>query len=100
MRMAVEIEIDEIGQRFFSSASRDLTEPDQAPKGLDDLDVHEMWRVEVVVGAKEPSLDSCAKGSLQEHLEQRRRIDHDHAESRSSRITAAAVVLRTTRLRP
>jgi hypothetical protein len=37
---------------------------------------------------------------LQEKLQQRRRIDHDNADSRSSRMTVAAGVFNVTRLRP
>jgi hypothetical protein len=36
---------------------------------------------------------------LQEKLQQRRRVDNDHADSRSSRITTAAEVFKVTRFR-
>jgi hypothetical protein len=49
--------------------------------------------------AKETGLNANAQRRLQEKLQQRRGVDHDHAESRSSRMTAAAGVFRVTRLR-
>jgi hypothetical protein len=48
---------------------------------------------------KEAGLDSRAKRSLQEKLQQGRRVDNDHADSRSSRRTTAAGVFNATRFR-
>lgn len=66
---------------------------------LNDLDVDEMRSVEFVVIAKQAGLDSCATFRLQEKLQECRRVDDDHAGSRSSRITTAAGVFRVTRFR-
>jgi hypothetical protein len=55
--------------------------------------------MELVPVSKETGLDSGAKRSLQEKLEQGRGVDDDHAEPRSSRMTTAAGVFNVTRFR-
>jgi len=99
MGMAVEIEVGEIRNRFACTDGGDLTRPHQASKDLNDLDVHEVRGMEFVPSAKEAGLDSRAKRSLQEKLQQGRRVDNDHADSRSSRRTTAAGVFNATRFR-
>ena len=97
--VTVEIEVGEIGNRFVGTAGGDLTGPHETPEALNDLHVHEVRRMELVFVAKETGLDSTAKGSLQQKLQHGRRVDDDHADSRSSRMTTAAGVLRVTRFR-
>ena len=55
--------------------------------------------MEFVAVSKDAGLDSVAKRRLQEELQQSRGVDNDHADSRSSRITAAAEVFKLTRFR-
>ncbi|MEO6239650.1 MAG: hypothetical protein ABIQ52_21850 [Vicinamibacterales bacterium] len=55
--------------------------------------------MEFVIVAKQAGFDACTKRRLQEKLQQGGRVDDDHADSRSSRMTTAAGVFRTTRFR-
>ena len=95
----MEIEVGEIGNRFVGTAGRDFTGPHETAEALDYFDVQEVRRVQFVLVAKEADLDSCAKRGLQEKFQQCRRVDDDHADSRSSRMTTAAGVFRVTRFR-
>ena len=66
----MEIEVDEIRDRFLGSDRREFTGPHETPETLSYFDVHEVRRVEFVLVAKEAGLDSCAKRRLQEKLQQ------------------------------
>jgi len=55
--------------------------------------------VQFVVVGKEAGLHSGSNRGLQEKLQQRRRIDDNHADSRSWRMISAAGVFRVTRFR-
>ena len=82
MGVPMQIQVTEIRDRFGGPAGRDFTEPDETSQGLNDLDVHEVRRVEFLVVAEEARLDSRAAGSLQEKLQQRRRIDDETEPNR------------------
>ena len=97
--MPKEVEVGEIGDRFFGPARRDFTRSHETPETLNDLHVHEVRRMEVVLIAKEAGLDSPPKRCLQKQLQQGRCVDDDHAESRSSRMATAAGVFNVTRFR-
>ena len=56
--------------------------------------------MELVLVSKEARLDPGAERGLQEEFQQRRGVDHNHADSRSSRMTVAAGVFNVTRFRP
>ena len=99
MAVTMEIEVAEIRNRFAGTGGRDFTGAHETSEALNDLDVQEMRRVELVPVTKKAGLYACAARGLQEKLQQRRRVDHDHADSRSSRMTTAAGVFRVTRLR-
>ena len=59
-----------------------------------------MWRMEFALVSKETRLDPSTERGLQEEFQQRRGVDHNHADSRSSRMTVAAGVFSVTRFRP
>ena len=100
MRVPMEIELGEVRNRLGRTNGRHLTHSHEAPKGLNDFDVREMGHMKLVAIPEDSGFDPCAERSLQEKLQQGRGVDHHHAESRSSRITAAAGVFSVTRLRP
>jgi hypothetical protein len=56
--------------------------------------------MELVSVAEDAAFDANAKRGLQEELQQGRGVDNHHANSRSSRMRAAAEVLSVTLLRP
>jgi hypothetical protein len=91
--VTMQIEVSEIADRFMGTTRRDET------SGLDDLDVQQVRRVQFVVVGKEAGLNSCSKPGLQKELQQRRRIDDNHADSRSWRTMTAAGVFSVTRFR-
>ena len=97
--VTMEIEVGEIGNRFVGTAGGDFTGPHETAEALDYFDVQKVRRVQFVPVAKEADLDSCAKRGLQEKFQQCGRVDDDHADSRSVRMTTAAGVLRVTRFR-
>ena len=97
--MPMEIEVREIRNCFVGAARRDFTRPHEATEALNHLDVHEVRRMQFVLLAKEAGLDPYTKRGLQKELQQGRRVDDDHADSRSSRIITAAGVFSVTRLR-
>ena len=99
MGVTVDIEVGEILDRLAGTGGRYFARPYEASESLNDLDVHEVRHMKFVPVAKEASLDTRAKWSLQEKLQQGRRIDDDHADSRSSRMTTAAGVFKVTRFR-
>src|ERR1700752_4857472 len=99
MRVAMEIEVREVGDRFFGAVGRDFTGPRETPKALNNLHVQEVRRVKFVPVAEEPRLHPGSKRRLEEKLQHRRRVDHDHADSRSCRMMTAAGVVSVTRLR-
>ena len=69
--MTMEVEVGEIRDRFVRAGRRDFTSPHETPEALNQLDVHEVRRVELVLVAKEPGFDPYAKRRLQEKLQQR-----------------------------
>jgi hypothetical protein len=97
--MTVEIEIGEIYDRFVGTPGGDLTHPHESSQPLDDFNIHQVRRMKFVLVAKKACFDSGADRGLQKKLQQSRRVDDDHADSRSSRITAAAGVFSVTRFR-
>ena len=99
MGMTVEIEIGEIHDRLVGASGGDLTHPHESSEALNDFNIHQVRRMELVLVAKEAGFDSDANRGLQEKLQQRRRVNDDHADSRSSRITTAAGVFSVTRFR-
>jgi hypothetical protein len=99
MRVAVEIEIAEICNHLVSAAGRDFTHSHEASQGLKHLHVDQVRRMKFVPVAKQACLDAGAKRGLEEELQHRRRIDDNHADSRSFRMTSAAGVFNVTRLR-
>ena len=99
MRVAVEIEIAEIGNHLVGAAGRDFAQSHEASQGLKHFHVDQVRRMKLVPVAKEARLDPSAKRGLEEELQHRRRIDDDHADSRSSRMMRAAGVFNVTRLR-
>lgn len=83
-----------------SAARAAVSSPDRTSRGgLRHFDVHQVWRMELIPVSKEARLDPRAESGLQEELQHRSRIDHDHADSRSPRMTVAAVVFSLTRVR-
>jgi hypothetical protein len=99
MGVTVEIEVAEILDGFCRAGRADLTRSYEPTETLGYLDVHEVWRVERLPVSEEARLDASAERGLQEELQQRRRVDDDHADSRSSRITVEAAVFNVTRRR-
>lgn len=99
MWMTMEIEIGEIHDRFVGAPGGDFTHPHELSEALDDFHIYQVGRMEFVRVAKDTLFDSDANRGLQEKLQQRRRVNDDHADSRSSRITAAARVFSVTRFR-
>ena len=99
MGVTVNLEVGEIVDRFARAGGRYLARPHEAPESLHDLDVHEVRHMKFVAVAKDAGLDSGPTRRLQEKLQQRRRVDNNHADSRSSRITTAAGVFKVTRRR-
>jgi hypothetical protein len=96
--MTVKIKVDEILERLLRSGSGHFARPDETPETLRYFDINQVRHMELVL-PEETSLDSGAKQSLEEKLQQGRCVDHDHADSRSSRMTTAAGVFRVTRFR-
>ena len=95
--MAVDVEIDKVMQCLLRSVGTNVASPYQASESLSDFDVQQMRRMECVVAVEQPRLDSRAKRNLEKELQQGGRIDDDHADSRSPRMTSAAGVVKTTR---
>jgi len=100
MGMTMQIEVRQVCKRFVSADGSDLAEPHEAPQGLNDLNVHEVWDMKFIVVAEQASLDSCAGWRLEQKLQQGRSVDDDQADSRSSRMTTAAGVFKVTRFLP
>jgi len=94
--MAANVEIDKVMQCLLRSVGTYVASPYQASESLSDFDVQQMRRMECVVAVEQPRLDSRAEWGLEEKLQQGRRIDDDHARSRSSRMTMAAGVFKMT----
>ena len=90
MGVTVEIEVSEIRNRFSRAAACHLPRAYEASEALRHFNVRQMWRMELVLAAKQTSLDPRAERGLQEKLEQGRGVEDDHADSRSSRMTIAA----------
>jgi hypothetical protein len=99
MGMAVEIKVGEIDDRFVGPPGGDLTHSHESSEALNDFDIDQVRRMELVPVAKKAGFDSDANRGLQEKLQQRRRVNDDHTDSRSSRITTAAGVFSVTRFR-
>jgi hypothetical protein len=96
MGVAVEIEIREIRDGFCRTSGGDLASPDEPPEALSHFGVHQVWRMELLPVSKETRLHACTEAGLEEKLQHCRRIDDDHADSRSSRMTIAAGVFSVT----
>jgi len=79
MRVTVKIEVGKVRNRLVGTDGRNLTCSHEASKDLNDLDVQQVRSMKVVPVAKEAGLDSRAKWSLEEKLQQGRRVDDDHA---------------------
>src|SRR4029434_4805402 len=94
------IEVGEVSDGLLGSLGGNFAHPDEASERLGDLDVDQMRRVEFVIVSEQACLDTHAKSSLEEKLCERRGVDHDHADSRSSRMTTAAGVFNVTGIRP
>ena len=99
MGVTMEIEVGEIRDRFGRAIRRHLACPDEPSEALSHFDVHQVRRMELVFVPEKARLDPSANRRLQEELQQGRRIDDDHADSRSSRMTTAAGVFKVTRFR-
>jgi hypothetical protein len=99
MGVTVEIELGEIRDGLGRTVSRHLACPYEPSETLRHFNVHQMGRMELVIVLKKAHLNPTANRRLQEELEQGRRIDDDHADSRSSRMTTAAGVFKVTRFR-
>lgn len=99
MGMTVQLEVNEISDGSLRPAGRDFTGSHEASESLEHFDIHQVRRMELVVVAKEACFDSYADWRLQQKLQHCRRIDNDHADSRSSRMIAAAAVFSVTRFR-
>jgi hypothetical protein len=99
MDVTMKVEVGEIRNGFVGARRGDLGAPRQPSEGLNDFDVQEVRRMEFVTVLEEAGFDSDAEFRLQEQLQQRRCVNDDHADSRSSRMTTAAGVFRVTRLR-
>ncbi len=99
MGVTVEIEVAEILDGFCRTGRTDLTGPHEPPETLGYLDVHQVWRVELLFVSEEARLDAGAERSLQEKLQHRGRVDDNHADSRASRMTVEAAVFNVTRRR-
>lgn len=99
MRVTVEIQVSEIRKRFGRAVRRHLTPTDEASQALSHFDVHQVWRVQLLLVPEQAGLDPDPERCLQEQLQQGRGVQDDHAESRSSRMTIAAGVFSDTRLR-
>jgi hypothetical protein len=70
VRVPMEIEVREIRDRFVGPDGRDFTGPDETSEALNDFDVQEVRRVELVRVAKQAGLDSRAKRGLQEQFQE------------------------------
>jgi hypothetical protein len=70
MRVTVEIEIGEIGNRFRRAVGRHLACTYEAPEGLGYLDVHQVGRMPLVLASNKAGLDAGAKPCLQEEFQQ------------------------------
>lgn len=84
---------------LFGAGREHLTGAHEAPERLHDLDVEKVGSVELVAVAEEPRFDVDADRRLQEQLRHGRRVDDDHADSRSRRMTSAAGTFSSTRER-
>ncbi len=99
MGMTVEIEVGEIRDHVGRAVSRHLACPYEPSETLGDFNVYQVRRMKLVLVSKEARLDPSANRCLQEEFQQGRRIDDDHTDSRSSRMTTAAGVFKVTRFR-
>lgn len=100
MRVAEDVEDGEVLDRLSGAVREHLTGAHEAPEHLDDLYVEKLRGVEVVAVAKQPRFNVGAERRLQEQLRHGRRVDDDHADSRSRRMTSAAGTFSSTRERP
>ena len=100
MGVTVKVEIHEIRDGFCRAHGRDLTRPDEPPKPLSHFDVHQVRRMELIVVPEKAGFDANAERGLEQKLQHRGRVEDNHAESRSSRMTLAAGVFNVTRRRP
>jgi hypothetical protein len=73
MGVTVEIEVQEVPDGFGCAGRADLTGPNEPPEALRHLDVHQVWRMELLPVPKETRLDARAERGLEEKLQYRRR---------------------------
>jgi hypothetical protein len=69
MGVAMEIEVDEICDRFGGAGRADLTGAHQPPEALRHLDVRQMWRVEFFRASKETRFDARPERGVEEKLQ-------------------------------
>ena len=69
MRVAMEIEVDEIRDGFGGAGRGYLTRPHEPPEALRHLDVHQMWRVELLRVSKETCFDARTERGLEEKFQ-------------------------------
>lgn len=98
MGVTVEVEVGQVLDRLDGTVSRRFARSNEPSEALRHFDVDQMGTMELVV-SNEAGLDPAPEGGLQEEFQQGRGVDHDHADSRSSRMTVAADVFSVTRLR-
>ena len=68
MGVAMEAEVDEIRDGFGGAGHGDLTRPHEPPETLRHLDVHEMWRMELLRVSNETCFDARSQRGLEEKL--------------------------------
>ena len=100
VRVTIEVEVGEVRDRISSAIRSNLAGPDETPEGLSHLEIEQVGRMDILGVAKQPRLDARAERRLQEEFQHCRTVDDGHADSRSARMTAAAVVFNVRRVRP
>ena len=96
MSVTVKVEVGQILDRLGRTVRRHFAHSNEASEALGDFNVHQVRRMQLVLISEKPGLDPGAKRCLQEKFQKRRRVEDDHADSRSSRMTTAAGVFNLT----
>ena len=91
MSVPLHVQRPEVLERRGRRAGVELALAHVAPEGLGDLDVREMGRVEARLGVGDARSDRASQARAQQELDESRGVQHDHRESRSARITSAAL---------
>src|SRR6267142_140259 len=89
----------EIFDRYLGALGKHLARMDESPQSTQNFHVEKMRCVAGIVAPVHTPLDTGSKVRLEQELGDRGRVDHDHADSRSFRITSAADVLSFARER-